>query len=82
MFYVYILFSENKNKFYVGQTNNLEDRIRRHNAGHEISTKNGVPWKIIIHFVLESRAEAIALESKIKKRGAKRYLIDNKLPEQ
>ena len=82
MFYVYILYSENKNKFYVGQTNNLEDRIKRHNAGHEISTKNGVPWKIVIHFELESRLEAIALESKIKKRGAKRYLLDNNILEQ
>ncbi|MCC9065201.1 GIY-YIG nuclease family protein [Flavobacterium piscisymbiosum] len=30
-FTVYILFSESKNKFYIGFTSNLEDKIIRHN---------------------------------------------------
>ena len=76
MLFVYILFSESKSKFYIGQTNDIENRINRHNSGYELSTKHGVPWKIVTFFTLESRSEAIVLEMKIKKRGAKRYLHD------
>ncbi|WJS95026.1 GIY-YIG nuclease family protein [Flavobacterium johnsoniae] len=76
MFFVYILYSTTKEKFYIGQTNDIEDRLRRHNSGQSLSTKNGIPWKIIYTIQLESRSEAMNLESKIKKRGAKRYLQD------
>lgn len=31
MFWVYILFSENANSFYKGQTSNLTERVSRHN---------------------------------------------------
>ena len=76
MLFVYILFSESKSKFYIGQTNDIGNRINRHNSGYELSTKYGVPWEIVIFFTLESRSEAMILEKKIKKRGAKRYLQD------
>ena len=76
MLFVYILFSESKSKFYIGQTNDIENRINRHNSGYELSTKHGIPWKIVTFFTLESRSEAMLLENKIKKRGAKRYLQD------
>ncbi|MGE8343611.1 MAG: GIY-YIG nuclease family protein [Flavobacterium sp.] len=76
MFFVYILYSAKKEKFYIGQTNDMEDRLNRHNNGQSLSTKNGVPWKIIYTIQLDSRSEAMILETKIKKRGAKRYLQD------
>ncbi|MEN2414951.1 GIY-YIG nuclease family protein [Flavobacterium mesophilum] len=76
MFFVYILYSYTKEKFYVGQTNDIEDRLKRHNNGQSLSTKNGAPWKVIYTIELNSRSEAVVLETKIKKRGAKRYLQD------
>jgi len=47
MYKVYILYSENNKKYYIGHTNDIHDRIRRHNNGLVKSTKNGRPWKII-----------------------------------
>ncbi|HAN18156.1 MAG TPA: hypothetical protein DCQ24_05725 [Bacteroidales bacterium] len=44
-YYVYILFSESLQKFYIGQTQNLLDRIKRHNHGFENYTSKGIPWK-------------------------------------
>ncbi len=76
MFFVYILYSITKKKFYIGQTNDINDRLKRHNSGQSLSTKNGIPWKIIYTIQLNSRSEAVTLENKIKKRGAKRYLQD------
>ena len=77
---VYILFSETRSKYYVGQTIDIVDRLIRHNGGRVLSTKSGVPWKLVRQFPVADRSEALKLELKIKKRGAKRYLedLDNK----
>ena len=75
-FHVYILHSEKLNKYYTGQTNNLEDRLYRHNAGQEKYTSKGVPWKLVWSKEAATRALAVALEYQIKKRGAKRYILD------
>ena len=45
--YVYILQSESVGKHYCGETQNIEDRIERHNLGISKSTKSGIPWKLI-----------------------------------
>ncbi|UUV21631.1 GIY-YIG nuclease family protein [Paenimyroides aestuarii] len=76
MFYTYILYSTKSLKYYVGQTNNLSDRINRHNTAQQIATKNGIPWILITYFECQSRSEAVQLENKIKKRGGKRFLFD------
>ncbi len=45
--YVYFLYSEKAGKSYVGISNNVENRLRRYNNGESISTRFGVPWKIL-----------------------------------
>ena len=72
--YVYILYSETILKYYVGQTTDFEKRLLRHNKGYVKSTKRGLPWKLICKIEVVNRSEALLLERKIKKRGAKRYL--------
>jgi len=76
MYYVYILQSLKHSRYYTGQTQNIYSRLMEHNSGQTKSTKAGVPWKIIFTKELSSRAEALKLERKIKKRGAKRFLND------
>jgi putative endonuclease len=78
-FKVYILWSESLQKFYVGHTNNIEDRIDRHNKGYERFTSTGVPWMMICTFDCEDKIEAVRLENRIKKRGIKRFLEDNRI---
>ena len=72
--YVYILYSETIKRYYVGQTADIESRLERHNNGYVKSTKRGLPWKLVYKIEVHSRSEALILERKIKKRGAKRYL--------
>ncbi len=76
MYYTYILFSEKVNRYYVGSTQDIEERLNRHKGGHSKSTKGKGPWPLLTSFSFESRSEAMPLETKIKKRGAKRYLDD------
>ncbi|MBS1680071.1 MAG: GIY-YIG nuclease family protein [Bacteroidetes bacterium] len=74
---VYILFSKNIGKYYTGQTNNnFQNRLAEHNAGETRSIKNGMPWELAWKTELPSRSEAVKLENKIIKRGAKRFLDD------
>ena len=73
---VYILFSERLQRYYVGQTENFESRLNHHNAGRNKFTSKGLPWRFVHKLAVQDRSTAIILESKIKKRGIKRYLID------
>ena len=65
-FYVYILYSESLNSFYKGHTNNIVDRVRRHNSGIEKYTKKGLPWTLIWYALKDSKSEAYQLEIKLK----------------
>ncbi|WP_265244110.1 GIY-YIG nuclease family protein [Muriicola sp. Z0-33] len=75
--FVYILFSDQRSRYYVGQTTDIDKRLKRHNLGRVPSTKYGVPWKLVLQISVSNKTEALILERKIKKRGAKRYLDDH-----
>ena len=66
MFYLYILESEVSGRLYIGQTNDLQDRLHRHNSNENLATKNKGPWKVLFFLEFESRAEAVLLERKLK----------------
>ena len=74
MYVTYILYSEKVSKFYVGHTNNINERLRRHNSGETVSIKFGIPWIIVWKENHDSRSEAMKKEKMIKGRGAKRFL--------
>lgn len=66
MYWVYVLFSDNFNRFYIGQTSNLSERLRRHNGGWEKSTSRFGPWRMVCKIRKDSRSEAMVLERKLK----------------
>ncbi len=78
MFYTYIIQSETTSKYYVGSTQDVAERLRRHNANHSKSMKNKGPWKLVKTFEFVTRAEAMHLETKIKGRGIGRFLEELK----
>ncbi len=65
-FWVYIIFSEKFDRFYIGQTNDLEGRIERHNSGYVESTKSFKPWVLKLALSKEKRSDSIILEKKLK----------------
>jgi putative endonuclease len=76
MYHVYILFSPGTSRFYVGQTQDLNNRLKEHNSGESTSTARGRPRILVWSTQLHSRSEAMKLEKKIKSRGASRFLSD------
>jgi len=65
-YYVYILESLKDGSDYVGLTNNLEDRLRRHNEGRVAYTKPRRPWKLVYSEEHPDRSSAAKRESEIK----------------
>ena len=59
---VYILYSYSIDIFYKGQTNNLADRIKRHNLMQEKATRDGAPWILIWSTCKQFRTDAVVLE--------------------
>lgn len=76
-FYIYIIESQTNQKFYIGQTNNIENRLKRHNNKESLSTKNGVPWKLIYYEEFENRSGAMKREIHLKSLKNRNYLKNN-----
>ena len=74
MFTVYILKSQNFPKFYTGQTNNLELRLKQHNAGNSTYSSRYGPWKVVYTEQLASREEAVAREKYLKTAAGRRWI--------
>jgi len=75
-FYVYILQSLKDGSYYVGSTNNLEDRVERHNEGRSLYTKGKRPWKLVYSERYEDRPSAVNRENQIKRRKDKGFIED------
>ena len=62
MFYVYLLKSLKDNRSYVGYTQDLEARLKRHNNGQVKSTKNRRPFALLHKEEFETIKDAKARE--------------------
>ena len=72
--YLYILYSEKRDKYYVGQTADVEIRLKKHNDGYSSATKSGAPWELkkIVEFTC--KRDAIRAENWIKKMKSRRII--------
>ena len=74
MFFVYILFSQKNQKYYIGSTQDVEARLFRHNKGHSSFTKNGIPWILVYKESYATRTEAVKREKHIKSQKSVNYI--------
>ena len=73
-YYLYILYSETIDHYYVGSSSDPERRVCRHNAGATTSTKRGRPWKIVFTETYSTKKEAINRENYLKRMKSRIYL--------
>ena len=66
MFYLYILYSEKDGRLYVGQTNNLQERLSRHNNGLALSTRDRRPLALVHQEEHLTRKDAVKREYFLK----------------
>ncbi len=58
-YFVYILYSEKTDNYYVGSTSDIEKRLQKHNLGGTASTCPGRPWRIVYSEILNTKHEAL-----------------------
>jgi putative endonuclease len=80
-FFTYILISEKDGSLYIGQTQDVQKRLDKHNGGKNVYTSEKRPWKLLFAKEVDSRSEAMKLErylKSLKKREAVFKWIDGK----
>ena len=83
MAFVYVLFSEKLNKFYIGFTTNLEERLEFHQtAENRKFTYNAKHWTVFLTIICDSNAQGLRIEKHIKSMKSKVYIQNlKKYPE-
>jgi putative endonuclease len=76
MIFLYVIKSLRHNFRYVGITKNIERRIERHNKGHNLSTKNYKPFKLLLNENFNNYKEERRREIFLKS-GQGRKFLDN-----
>ena len=80
MFYVYLIISKRNGKFktYVGYTNNLKQRIAKHNTNKGAKSTRGRYWELIYKKKFNKKKLALKYEYFFKKNNILRNKIKNK----
>ena len=79
-YYVYLLLTKSHDTYisYVGYTNNLNDRLKKHNKSKGAKFTKGRKWRIIYSKKYYSKSAALKEEYKLKKNYKKRNIIKKK----
>jgi putative endonuclease len=62
---VYILRCADS-RYYVGKTNNLEDRLERHQKGHVSFTSTRLPFELMTYIAFDNEWKATVMEKYLK----------------
>jgi putative endonuclease len=71
---VYIIRSDLDGTYYVGSTQNLEERLERHNQGRSQYTKAKRPWRLVYSEEHPDRSSAVKRENEIKWRKSRKFV--------
>ncbi len=77
MFYVYILYSDQIDRYYVGHTNDVARRLEEHNNPIRYSkyTAKSTGWKVVVVIPIgETRSEAAQVERYIKRQKSRKFI--------
>jgi putative endonuclease len=76
VFFVYILQSLKDRSFYVGVSQNPEERLEKHNRPHKGYTGRKQPWVLVYTETFPTKTEALKRENFIKAQKS-RVFIEN-----
>ncbi|TAL77335.1 MAG: GIY-YIG nuclease family protein [Bacteroidetes bacterium] len=84
-FFCYILYSKSINRYYVGYTSDIEERLKLHNSGHfggKSYAYKASDWIIFLLISCETIKQAVFVESRIKRMKSRKYIENlKKYPE-
>lgn len=81
----YILYSKSINRYYVGYTSDIDERIKIHNSGcfgNKSYTHYASDWKLFLLIPCTTIEQAVFIESQIKRMKSRKYIENlKKYPE-
>ena len=77
VYYVYLIktLNSNYNKSYVGYTNNLDNRISKHNANKGAKSTKGYKWELVYKKKFYTKQKALSFEYKLKRNRKERLKL-------
>jgi putative endonuclease len=85
VYYCYIIYSKSINRYYVGYTSDIQERIKLHNKGsfgYSSYTYKASDWELFLIIPCETIYQAVFMELKIKKMKSRKYIENlKKYPE-
>jgi len=73
-YFVYIIKSLKDDTYYIGSTQDLSERMERHNQGRSTYTKSKKPWKLVYTEQHPDRSSATKREKEVKSKKSKEYI--------
>jgi len=67
MYSVYIIYSQKIDRYYIGFSSNVQDRLLKHNRNSKGFSNVGKPWILVYQESFENKKDAMARESQLKK---------------
>jgi putative endonuclease len=75
MFFVYVLYSDEYNKIYIGYTSDIEARLAHHNhPGNRGWTSRYQPWRIIHTEAYVTKKDAMIRERQLKSARGRQFV--------
>ena len=74
MYTVYIIYSHSLDKYYIGYTEDVDNRLEQHNSGISTFTAKANDWELKITEEYSSREMAHKRELEIKKKKSRKYI--------
>jgi predicted GIY-YIG superfamily endonuclease len=73
MHFVYILKCADGD-LYIGCTENIEERLNRHNTGQVLATKTRLPIELISYFAIQNKYKAFEFEKYLKSGSGRTFV--------
>ena len=72
----YIIYSKSIDNYYIGHTNDLNGRLRRHNSNHNGFTGKANDWEIVYSEEYSCKSDAYARERQVKAWKNRKRILD------
>jgi putative endonuclease len=67
MYTVYIIYSQKIDKYYIGFSSNVPERLCKHNRNSKGFSNIGKPWVLVYQESFKNKKDAMTRESQLKK---------------
>jgi putative endonuclease len=72
---VYIIYSQQLDRFYVGESGDPVERLEHHIAGDQRYTRRATDWVLVFHKQVSDRSEALRIERQIKQSKSRKSIV-------